>query len=197
MWVKVLIHGEGYGQFNNNPGGVIDEDTEPGGVAFGRPQNTSIHVSGPSDGQDRWIGNGRGPPRNGSGLSKDRPQPSNRQPSFGNDATSFLSDLDKDDQCFVSLEVPKSERQQYGRNEQRTIMIKNLSDRTTHKDIADIIRGGALLDIYLRSHDRTASVSFVEGAAAQEFVSYAKRNDIYIHGKRVRLPTKMMIKRTL
>jgi hypothetical protein len=42
-----------------------------------------------------------------------------------------------------------------------------------------------LLDIYLRSAERTASVSFVDGSAAQEFLNHAKRRDIYIHGKRV------------
>lgn len=183
--MKVLINGEGYGQVNNGPDGVADEDTESGGVVFSRPQKTPVQISGPSEGQDRWFGNGRGPTKSGSGQRKDRPNPYNRQHSFGNDDTSFLSDLDKDDQCFGSLGVPKFEKQHYGRNEQRTIVIKNLSDRTTHKDLADVLRGGALLDIYLRSHDRTASVSFLEGAAAQDFVNYAKRNDIYIHGKRV------------
>ncbi|TKA67324.1 hypothetical protein B0A49_04622 [Cryomyces minteri] len=65
----------------------------------------------------------------------------------------------------------------------RTVLISNLSDRTTHKDITNIIRGGRLLDVYLRSHDRTAIVSFVEGAV--DFFNYAKRNDFYIHTKRL------------
>lgn len=60
--------------------------------------------------------------------------------------------------------------------------ITNLSERTTHKDLAGIIRGGRLLDIFLRS-DRSATVSFVEGAA--DFLAYAKRNDIYLHTKRL------------
>ena len=94
----------------------------------------------------------------------------------------MLSDIDKDDH---HLAVPPPDRQHFARNEQRTILIKNLSDRITHKDIADIVRGGAVLDIYLRPTDRSASVSFVEGAAAQAFMNYAKRNDIYIRGKRV------------
>lgn len=67
-------------------------------------------------------------------------------------------------------------------HDQRTVLIANLSEQTTHKDLADIIRGGRLLDIFLRN-DRTATVSFVEGAA--EFLLYAKRNDIYMHTKRV------------
>lgn len=38
------------------------------------------------------------------------------------------------------------------------------------------------MDIFLR-HDRSATISFVEGAS--EFLAYAKRNDIYLHMKRV------------
>lgn len=65
---------------------------------------------------------------------------------------------------------------------QRTILISNLADRTTHKDLVGIIRGGRLLDIFLRN-DRSVTVSFVEGAA--DFLAYVKRNDIYLHAKRV------------
>lgn len=52
-------------------------------------------------------------------------------------------------------------------------------------DIVDVIKGGMLLDIYLRSHDRSASVSFLEEAHAQEFFRHVRRNDLYIRGKRV------------
>ena len=69
--------------------------------------------------------------------------------------------------------------------ERRTIFVKNVSDRATHKDLVDFVRGGLALDMYLRSHERSASISFVEGSAAQEFMSHVKRNDIYVHGKRV------------
>jgi hypothetical protein len=67
-------------------------------------------------------------------------------------------------------------------HDQRTILIANLPGRTTHKDLAGVIRGGRLLDIFLRT-DRTATVSFVEGAA--EFLAYTKRTDVYLHAKRV------------
>ena len=69
-------------------------------------------------------------------------------------------------------------------HDQRTVLITNLPECATHQDLAGVIRGGRLLDIFLRN-DRTATVSFVEGAA--EFLAYAKRNDIYLHMKRVRL----------
>ncbi|KAF1355648.1 hypothetical protein EJ07DRAFT_181988 [Lizonia empirigonia] len=67
-------------------------------------------------------------------------------------------------------------------HDQRTILITNLADRTTHKDIAGVIRGGRLLDIFFRN-DRSATVSFVEGAA--NFLAYIKRNDVYLHAKRL------------
>jgi hypothetical protein len=52
-----------------------------------------------------------------------------------------------------------------------------------YKDITGMVRGGRLLEIYLRN-DRSAVVSFVDGAA--EFMNYAKRVDFYLHTKRVR-----------
>ncbi|KAI8937028.1 hypothetical protein NX059_006248 [Plenodomus lindquistii] len=67
-------------------------------------------------------------------------------------------------------------------HDQRTVLITNFPEGTTHKDIAGIVRGGRLLDIFLRN-DRSATVSFVEGAA--EFLAYAKRNDIYLQTKRL------------
>ena len=77
------------------------------------------------------------------------------------------------------------ERPQYARNDQRSIVLKNLSDKVTHKDIVGAIRGGTVLDVYLRQNERCASVSFVEGSAAAAFLAHTKRNDIYLHGKRV------------
>lgn len=119
------------------------------------------------------------------GYPKDKTGFVNRQYSFGRDDTSFPSELDRDD---TSYPPAKPERPFYNRIEQRTILAQNLSDRTTHKDLANIVRGGAVLDLYLRANERSASISFVEGSAAQEFMNYVKRNDIYIHGKRVSFP---------
>jgi hypothetical protein len=73
-------------------------------------------------------------------------------------------------------------RTPFPKHAQRTILLTNLHERATHKDITGILRGGRLLDVYLRN-DRSAIVSFVEGAA--EFMNYVKRNDFYLHTKRV------------
>lgn len=80
---------------------------------------------------------------------------------------------------------PRSQRQQHHKFCQRTILLANLPDGATHAEVVNVIRGGMLLDIYLRSHDRTASVSFLEEIAAQEFFRHVKRHDLYIRGKRV------------
>ena len=91
-------------------------------------------------------------------------------------------DLDRED---GSLTASRAERKRYAREEHRTIIAKNLSDRVTHQDLIDIVRGGILLDLFLRSGEKTASISFVEGSAAQNFMNNVKRKDVYLHGKRV------------
>lgn len=104
--------------------------------------------------------------------------------SSDNDGASFPSD-EKDDPLFSANGTPKNDKQQASHSEQRTVALKGLSDRTTHKDIATVVRGGSLLDIFLRIRERAASVSFVDGSAAQEFLTHVKRHDLYILGKRV------------
>ncbi|CAP69155.1 uncharacterized protein PODANS_7_11120 [Podospora anserina S mat+] len=75
-------------------------------------------------------------------------------------------------------------RHQYERNCHRTLQIVHLAEGTTHSDITNSVRGGQLLDVYLRSHDRSASVSFLHAADAQKFYDYCRRNDLYIRNKR-------------
>ena len=97
------------------------------------------------------------------------------------DQAVYISDTEREG----SFQVPTltADKPFYQRMEQRTIALKNLSDRVTHKDLIEIIRGGAVLDLYLRLN--SASVSFLEGAAAQAFLNYTRRHDIYVHNKRV------------
>ncbi|KAL8934478.1 MAG: hypothetical protein Q9216_005893 [Gyalolechia sp. 2 TL-2023] len=85
----------------------------------------------------------------------------------------------------VSLHTPRSEQASIPKMDQRTVIFKNLADRTTHRDIVNVVRGGMLVDVYIRSPDKSANVSFVHGSAAQEFMAYVKRNDVCIHGRRI------------
>jgi len=80
---------------------------------------------------------------------------------------------------------PQSGRQNFDRNCTRTIQLLGLAEGTTHADIAAVVRGGLILDIYLRTHDRTATVSFLKAPDARTFFHHVKRHDLYIKNKRV------------
>ncbi|KAL4897817.1 hypothetical protein BDV59DRAFT_168598 [Aspergillus ambiguus] len=66
----------------------------------------------------------------------------------------------------------------------RTILVRNLPDRVTHRDICQAMKGGALLHIYLRAREHNANISFVEEVEAHEFLKHAKAHGLYIAGKR-------------
>ncbi|KAI6716342.1 hypothetical protein JHW43_001120 [Diplocarpon mali] len=80
---------------------------------------------------------------------------------------------------------PKSKRSHFAKFCKRTILLSNLAEGTTHADITEAVRGGMLLDIFLRSNDRSVSISFLQEAAARDFFRFVKRHDLYIRGKRV------------
>ncbi|KAI1116124.1 hypothetical protein F5Y14DRAFT_408147 [Nemania sp. NC0429] len=67
----------------------------------------------------------------------------------------------------------------------RTIVLCGLPPIVTLGDVTGVVRGGQLLDIFLRSVEHTASVSFVREDDAARFYEHARRNDIYIRNKRV------------
>ena len=138
----------------------------------GHPWADSVPEWPPKSAADGWGYNSRGK----GGFHK------HHDTSALEDEYAFVPDFEKDDPF---LQAPQPERKRFAKMEQRTIFVKNLSDRATHKDMVDFVRGGLLLDVYLRSYERSASISFVEGSTAQEFMNHVKRNDIYVHGKRV------------
>ncbi|KAL9578322.1 MAG: hypothetical protein Q9212_005791 [Teloschistes hypoglaucus] len=107
----------------------------------------------------------------------------NSHRSSGPYEANIISDDGGGEGAFKS--VPKSGLASQSKQERRTIVLKNLCDKITHKDIVTVVRGGSLLDVYLRPQDKSASVSFVESAAAEDFLAYVKRNDVYIHGRRI------------
>ncbi len=163
-----------------------DDQSTGGASLFMRPSKTHVAMSRPpgnsyEESNSKWLPahSWGGDP----GYSKAKGVFYSRNNSSGQDDGAFTPDFERDDGFPVQL---RAERPQFARAEQRTITVKNLWDRATHRDIVDLIRGGLVLDIYLRSNERSASISFVEGSSAQEFMAYVKRNDIYVHGKRVR-----------
>lgn len=109
-----------------------------------------------------------------------------------------LGDLDYDEEATVDGPVganyitPQRSRDgQYDLKCTRTVLLSNLAEGTTHADITDSVRGGLLLDIFLRPHDRCVAVSFLHAADARAFFDHVRKNDLYIKNKRVRtLPSK-------
>ena len=91
-------------------------------------------------------------------------------------------DSDEKDDCEESSRTTGS---CVGITDRRTILIRGLPDRVTHKDLVENMRGGALLHIYLRARERTASISFVEEADAQGFYQHVRNYGFYVAGKRV------------
>ena len=75
-------------------------------------------------------------------------------------------------------------------HDQRSLVFKGISNRTTLADLARVIRGGQILNFFIRPQERQAHVSFVSAEAAEAFYLYSKRSDIYVLDKRVCLPTR-------
>ncbi|KAI9846773.1 MAG: hypothetical protein M1837_003622 [Sclerophora amabilis] len=134
-------------------------------------------------------------PSNTPGFSQDHPhahtpfnQPGYNTRSLGHDVNGSPvspSPFGKGTPAANSMFLENDRHQLYGRSDKRTICFSNLSERATHKDIVGVVQGGMLLDVYMRTQDRSASISFVNGTSALDFFNHAKRNDIYIAGKRV------------
>ncbi|KAK3990172.1 hypothetical protein QBC44DRAFT_325782 [Cladorrhinum sp. PSN332] len=79
----------------------------------------------------------------------------------------------------------QGQSQHFERACDRTVHLHNLAEGTTHADITSAVRGGFLLEVFLRSHERTASVSFLNSADARKFLERVRRHDLYIKNKRV------------
>ena len=122
-------------------------------------------------------------------FSADRNNNLQQLRNTGYDDVYFPEDVEKDE--GASFHTPNSERPLPPKLDQRTIIFRNLPDKTTHQDIVNVVRGGMLLDVYLRSQEKAANVSFVQGTAAQAFMAYVKRNDVYVQGRRVRILVNM------
>lgn len=68
---------------------------------------------------------------------------------------------------------------------QRTVLIRNIPERTTNEDVIAAVRGGALLHLYLRPRERVANVSFVDESAARAFLQHTKAYGLHVAGKPV------------
>ncbi|KAL2018919.1 hypothetical protein VTK56DRAFT_10286 [Thermocarpiscus australiensis] len=105
----------------------------------------------------------------------------------GEDDEAAVSDIDSpiEGPPGANYVKPQGQRPQFERQCTRTIYLGNLAEGTTHADITNAVRGGMLLDVFLRSHDRSATVSFLHSADARRFYDHVRRHDLYIKNKRV------------
>lgn len=148
--LDTLLCGEGAVHDESN---AYATDPHPWQETFVRPKPAPVTMSrpqvaeSPPSSDDITVGDGLVQPRRGC-------RPNNNLHSYVQPDSFDTSEKDEGVQeaiCRVPL------------HDQRTILITNLSDRTSHKDLASIVRGGRILDIFLRN-DRSATISFVEGA---------------------------------
>lgn len=145
-----------------------DNDTVPDPIYPNKPEPPAAPVA------DKEIGAGyRGYHRNHAHVERE---------TFDDDEDAVFHGHDEKDEYDSSSKSGRSSAVSTG---QRTVMIRGLPDRVTHHDITDAVRGGALLDIFLRAREHMASISFIEEFAAQEFLHYVKQHGLYIAGKRV------------
>ncbi|EGD84357.1 uncharacterized protein TERG_00639 [Trichophyton rubrum CBS 118892] len=133
-----------------------------------------------------------GPPASGSGSGthqttySERPAKTHTESSTNHYYHNDGDSLSSDDRSEIPIHgetsgvLHDSPKQSVNGSDNRTVSIKNVPDRATHRDITAAVRGGALVDVFLRSRDHMASVSFADTKAAQDFYNYAKRCNLCI-----------------
>lgn len=107
-------------------------------------------------------------------------QPPHRQVSYGAVTSSVPEDtaydeadsMDGSHMCATNNES----------NVQRTLYFTGFPARTTYRDLLSVIKGGKVLSVNLRS-EKSATVTFLDAAA--DYLTWTKRNDIYLNSKRV------------
>ncbi|KAK7548250.1 hypothetical protein BKA81DRAFT_225042 [Phyllosticta paracitricarpa] len=69
--------------------------------------------------------------------------------------------------------------------DRRSLQLSDLPRFTKHQDIVDAVRGGSLVEVYIRWQDRSARVSYVHGSHAASFKNHVQQFGLYIKGQRV------------
>ncbi|KAF5634438.1 RNA binding protein Nrd1 [Fusarium sp. NRRL 25303] len=73
----------------------------------------------------------------------------------------------------------------FERSAQRSVRLLNVPDGVTHGDVAAVIRGGPVLEIFLRGKDNTATVSFLHEADACAFIENCRTDGLYIKDRKI------------
>ena len=100
-------------------------------------------------------------------------------PSFSQEQ----SGTEKDDEETGYYE--EEEERYHNNHDDRSVVLRGLSPFTTLADIAKVVRGGIVLNMFIRARERSAHIAFVEPLVAEKFIMHHKRNDLYIKGKRI------------
>lgn len=99
-------------------------------------------------------------------------------PSPSNDALTLSNDT------FLSDENQEAEALAHS-NQDRSVVLKGIPKSASLTDVAKIIRGGTILNMFTRPQQGVAYISFVDPEAAERFLIYANRSELTIKGKKV------------
>ncbi|KAI5815576.1 hypothetical protein BZA77DRAFT_74341 [Pyronema omphalodes] len=69
----------------------------------------------------------------------------------------------------------------------RTLFFCNLPKDATYADLVAVVKGGPLVDVWMKNQDHCASVSFVNPEDADNYLRWAKRNGVVVLGRRVEI----------
>ncbi|KAF5668460.1 negative regulator of differentiation 1 [Fusarium heterosporum] len=71
------------------------------------------------------------------------------------------------------------------RSAQRSIQLLNLPPDVSYGDVSAVVRGGPLLEIFLRCRENSATVSFVREADAVTFLEHTRAHGLYIKDRKI------------
>ncbi|KAJ4264755.1 hypothetical protein NW762_004998 [Fusarium torreyae] len=118
---------------------------------------------------------GRGPPVEG------KQYPNNSSQSFGYSDDS----LGHHSRSMPADDKRRDPRKWLDRSAQRSVQLLNLVPGVTHGDITAVVRGGPLLEVFLRTKDCSAIVSFVYEADAVAFLDHSRKQGLYVKDRQV------------
>lgn len=149
-------------------------------------------------------------PTYSSPTTPNRPHPPSSTPSFrtqpnqytshssqvphsnGNGHSLYQGTEDPGDESDGTTKQDAQEPRRGGGNEyndqiggNRTLFFTRLPEKTTYASFLEVVRGGAVVDAWMKPSDRCASISFLHPQSAEAFYKYAKKNDLYVDGRRV------------
>ncbi|KAK6851841.1 hypothetical protein PG990_015026 [Apiospora arundinis] len=176
------------------------EDTDDGGVVLKNSKSSYYTHNSKPDGRPYTSHNGHG---HGNSFGNGGYHGGYNGKAFGNQQAWGDADAAGDDfsasysnealtpeathhQTFGQFnQHAEVQRPLYARMCKRTVVLAGLPEGTKHEDITRAVRGGLVLEIYVRSHEHMAMVSFLLEEDAVRFYDHSRRNDLYINHKRV------------